>query len=66
MTNREKYILRRNEYDMLMDIQREISYGQKCVVVAITRKTWACTNYQKQDKKVCSQCIQRWLNEEVE
>ena len=66
MTNREKYILRRNELDMLTDIQLAMAHGEKCVVDAITRKQRDCANYIKQDVKVCSRCIQNWLNEEAE
>lgn len=65
MTNREKYILRRNELDMLIDIQLAMAHGEKCVVDAIMRKQWDCTNYIKQDVKVCNRCIQNWLNEEA-
>jgi hypothetical protein len=65
MTNREKYILQRNEYDMLTGIQLAMAHGEKCVVDAIMRKQWDCTNYIKQDTEVCSRCIQNWLNEEA-
>jgi hypothetical protein len=65
MTNREKYILKRNEYDMLTGIQLAMAHGEKCVVDAIMRKQWDCANYIKQDAEVCSRCIQNWLNEEA-
>lgn len=66
MTNREKYILKCNELDMLTGIQLAMAHGEKCVVDAITRKQRDCSNYIKQDAKVCSRCIQNWLNEEAE
>lgn len=65
MTNREKYILRCNELDMLTGIQLAMAHGEKCVVDAITRKQRDCANYIKQDVEVRSRCIQRWLNEEA-
>ena len=64
MKNRDRYILKRNEYDMLMEIQAALAHGEKCVVDAITRKERDCANYIKQDLEVCSKCIQAWLNEE--
>ena len=59
MKNRERYISRRNSYDMLCNI---ISYGQAldedfCVIDALGAKGGTCVNG-------CEKCIQNWLNEE--
>lgn len=64
MKNRDRYILKRNEHDVLMEIQTALAYGERCIVDAITRKERDCVNYIKQDLEVCSKCIAAWLNEE--
>ena len=60
MTNREKYILKRDEYDLLCLIA---IYGINmnndfCVLDAIRATGGVCENS-------CQECIQRWLNEEA-
>lgn len=64
MTNRDRYILKRNERDMLMEIQTALAYGEKCIIDAIAGKVRDCTNYSRGDLEVCDKCIQFWLNEE--
>lgn len=64
MKNRERYILKRNEYDMLMDVQMALAHGERCIIDAITGKERSCANYVKQDLRVCDKCIREWLNEE--
>ena len=64
MTNRDRYILKRNECDILMEIQAALAHGEKCIVDAITGKVRDCTNYNQRDLEVCDKCIQAWLNEE--
>lgn len=66
MTNREKYILQRNEYDMLVQIQAAIaSQPYLCVIEALTGREYSCTEDKCCMLSTCEECIQRWLNEEV-
>ena len=60
MTNREKYISKRDEYDLLCLIA---IYGvgmnyDFCVLDALRAKGGHCENS-------CQECIQHWLNEEA-
>ena len=66
MTNREKYILQRNEYDMLIGIQVAIGSGLcQCVIEALTAKDYPCSDDKVCMLSTCEECIQNWLNEEV-
>ena len=66
MTNREKYILQRNEYDMLCGLQAAFGSGLcQCVIEALTAKEQPCGDYRVMNFEVCCQCIQQWLNEEA-
>lgn len=60
MTNRERYILQVNEYDLLIKLQEGLSRsGNYCILDLITGKYEHCpydTN--------CEKCIQIWLNAE--
>lgn len=61
MTNREKYITKRDEYDLMMVIA---IYGINmnddfCVLDAIRATGGVCGNS-------CQECIQKWLNEEAD
>ncbi len=59
MTNRDKYILKRNECDMLVKIQEYLGNdGQYCVIDALTGSARSC------QYDTCEECIQKWLNEE--
>ena len=68
MKNRDKYILKRNEYDMLMQFQRNIfDSGCSCVIDGLTGEFRACPqewDSAKTKLEVCSKCIQDFLNEE--
>ena len=66
MTNREKYITKRNEYDLMMQI-----YGNKrlwCPIQIVGGKKPKCLR-QKTDSGFsysdCRNCIAEWLNEEA-
>ena len=73
MKNRDKYILQKNEYDMLMDAQIALiqGFGEKCIIDAIAWGEHPCPKEMtgkvgmKSKLDVCSKCIQQWLNEEV-
>ena len=67
MKNRDRYILKQNEYDMLIKIQSTMWAEGLCVIDALTGE------YQYGEKKErclasidcnCESCIQKWLNEE--
>ena len=66
MKNRDRYILKVNEFDMLLNLNFEIIGGKKCIIEAITGE------YQYIDHerciesydKDCETCIQTWLNKE--
>ena len=67
MTNREKYILQRNEFDMLIGIQAALGRGLcQCVIEALTAKDYPCPDDKVCMLDACEECIQNWLNEEVE
>jgi len=71
MKNRDRYILKVNEYDMLISMQKNIQNCYSCCALdVITGKMINCPEEMKnkvgQESRlaVCSQCIQKWLNEE--
>lgn len=70
MKNRDRYILKVNEYDMLMNMQTRLIKGCRCVLDVITGTTVLCPieahgKVGEQSRlAVCSKCIQAWLNEE--
>lgn len=61
MTNREKYITKRDEYDLMMTIQ---STG--CPIWIVTGDAPSCWDNCIEDKEMCSSCVQQWLNEEAD
>lgn len=63
MTNRERYILRVNEYDMLVKIQAVMA---GCVIEALTGKDYPCPDDKVCMFDTCKECIQKFLNEESE
>lgn len=73
MKNRDKYILKVNEADMLISMQTNIvtKCGGYCVIDELTGKVRDCPEDMngkvgKQSRlAVCSKCIQAWLNEEA-
>lgn len=56
MTNRDKYLTKRNEYDLMMDILK----NSACPVIAVSGDYPKCG-----DHNTCSECIRAWLNEEA-
>jgi hypothetical protein len=72
MTNRDRYILKRNEYDMLLQMQYNIlDCGCNCVIDGLTGETRVCPTEMKSwhsagnKLEVCGKCIRAWLNEEM-
>lgn len=60
MTNREKYITKRDEYDLMMSLVSHFI----CPIKAISEHKPPHQNCIG-DEEECSKCIERWLNEEV-
>lgn len=67
MTNREKYFLKRDEYDTMMTIAKVV-----CPIWVITGKEpkeWdICVgmDWTEGEDGRCDECIQKWLNSEAE
>ena len=70
MKNRDRYILKVNEYDMLMNMQTRLIKGCRCVLDVMTGTTVLCPIEahgkvgERSRLAVCSKCIAAWLNEE--
>lgn len=65
MKNRDRYILKVNEYDMLVKIQANIIDGGCCCIIeALTGGIYPCKNDKMCMLDTCKECIQKWLNEE--
>lgn len=71
MKNRDRYILKVNEYDMLLQFQHNImDCGCTCVLDGLTGEVHNCPyemrfTYGEQARlDLCSKCIQDFLNEE--
>lgn len=66
--NRDRYILKVNEHDMLLKFQSNImDCGCACVLDGLTGEFRACPQEwgsAKTKLEVCSKCIQDFLNEE--
>lgn len=64
MKNRDKYISNVNEYDLMMRMHKNIKHGTHCPVKAVSGEY----AYDRclQNTFICEECIQQWLNEEVE
>lgn len=62
MKNRDRYIIKQNEADMLYRIQAAMSTGLcSCIIEAIEGKDRECKGKKLED---CWLCIRLWLNEE--
>lgn len=71
MTNRERYFLKRDEYDIMMTIAKNISgIGTSCVIEAIGGKRPLCKGKWNAQSAMmtwdCETCVQEFLNEEAE
>lgn len=63
MKNRDRYIIKRNEYDLLCNISEKMIEGCSCVIEAVTGERQDC-QYNIVDEGGCPDCLQKWLNEE--
>jgi hypothetical protein len=70
MTNRERYIIKRNEYDLMLTIADNISgIGTFCAIRAVCGRKRLCEYTQSKNgilMRDCPSCIQKFLNEESE
>lgn len=66
MTNRERYITKRNQYDLMLTIAENISgIGTFCAIRAVSDIRKPCVmKYNGRMERDCKTCIQSWLNEE--
>lgn len=62
MTNRERYITKRDEYDLMFDMLKS---GVCPIAVVIGQKNVKRVKVCKALIEDCPFCIQKWLNEEV-
>lgn len=63
MKNRDKYITKCNEHDLMMKIEQKTGLCPIRVVAGISReeKIMRCYKYVRES---CSECVAAWLNEE--
>ena len=70
MTNRERYITKRNQCDLMLTIADNISgIGTFCAIRAVCGRKRPCEYTQSKNGTLmrdCRSCIQKWLNEESE
>ena len=63
MTNREKYFLKRSEFDLMMTISDNTSACAIDVMGGSMRDEHGVLRCKKY--KICEKCIQQWINEEA-
>ena len=64
MKNRDRYILKVNEYDLAIRLQVALGGGSCfCVIEALTGKDYHCPDDKVCMLETCKACIQKWLNE---
>lgn len=61
MTNRDRYIMTKNEYDRLCKVQASLLEGCNCVIDALTGEIYPCPKCNL-DIECCNKCIAEWLN----
>ena len=65
MKNRDRYILKVNEFDLATRLQVAFGGGLCfCVIEALTGKDYHCPDDKVCMLETCKACIQKWLNEE--
>ena len=72
MKNRDRYITKVCEYDMLVKLNKAIQNDVACVIEALTGKYQKyklddkvyCRCFNITNGRQCEECIQKWLNEE--
>lgn len=66
MKNRDRYILKVNEYDLLCILQVAFGGGRcQCVIEALMGKDYPCPDDKCCTLETCKVCIQEWLNMEA-
>lgn len=66
MKNRDRYLLKVNEYDLLCRLQVAFGSGYcQCVIKALIGKDYPCKDDYVCGLDTCKECIQRWLNAET-
>ena len=66
MKNRDKYIIKVNEFDLCCNLQAAFGSGLcQCVIEALTGKEYPCPDDKVCMLDTCKECIQRWLNAET-
>lgn len=60
--NRDKYIIKANEYDMLIKIQATMLTYNCCVIEALAGVS--CPSEKVCMLDTCKDCIQTWLNKD--
>lgn len=66
MTNREKYKEKRDAYDMMMTIHERVPFDCPIDVVGGIPPFTDCREINLQKFKTCSDCVQKWLNQEAD
>ena len=70
LTNRDRYLMKRNEYDILCDVQLALLNGENCILDALSGKYnyfYSCPellNNNETTYERCCRCIAAWLNKE--
>ena len=65
MKNRDRYVLKVNEYDLCCRLQAAFGSGLcQCVIEALTGKYVSCPNDKVCMLETCMDCIHQWLNSE--
>lgn len=68
LTNRDRYLMKRNEYDILCDVQLALLNGENCILDALSGKYnyfYSCPkllNNNETTYERCCRCIAAWLN----
>ena len=62
MKNRDRYILKVNEYDMLIKIQATMLSHNCCVIEALAGIN--CKHEKVCALDTCKECLRAWLNKE--
>ena len=66
MRNRDRYISGRNEYDLMMTIAENAGHNEcpiKVVTGSYPKQYGLCIKWGLVDRKCCSGCVEKWLNE---
>lgn len=68
LTNRDRYLMKRNEYDILCDVQLALLHGENCIIDALIgndKSFYSCPEFSNNNETTyerCCRCIAAWLN----